>query len=507
MFDQNVLKARLMDALSMRNAIEHLPQPYITGGVLCLAVIALIPGWTNYDIIARDGAHLYVPVATLLLEGRFHEALFGSYQPLFPLPLYETLIFVLSKISGLVPETAGRLISASCYVLGSLGMYKATEQLLKDRIMALLSVLFFLANKQLLHNSVDCLKESLLVCIIIWGNYFILKGIVSQPWKAFYLSLGAVILLAGAMVRSTALIFLGSWLLLWVFHQREGLGWRSMIVLVPACTLLALYYLRPDIPLFRRSFALGSLIAYFHKSYQNPLQVGNASARMVLQFLGISQYVMPLFGLVGVYHFRMTSYTRHYLFVLAGYFLLCIGIGWQYSPLSSDRYILAPALWLIPVAAYEIVRAWQSTRRTLKYLAILTVAALPFIWAGQAFKPPDDDRLARKETGLWIHSRLGPHQDVVSNREWISFYAQGNIVYLADVPTLENAGTSVAQRYPENSWLTVADVMCNGKLIKTVAIDTLLEDGRHWKNLLDKQGIQPDASFRSILVYLPWYVP
>jgi hypothetical protein len=160
--------------------LDNAPKHIIAGAVFVITLGALVPSWLNYDIIARDRAHLYVPVTKLLLQGRFHEALFGSYNPLFPLPLYEFFISVVARFSGLSLETSGRLVAVMAFVGGSFGIYIDTFLIAKDRSYALLSVILYLSNKQLLKNSVDCLKESLLVGIIIWGNCFIIWGLISN---------------------------------------------------------------------------------------------------------------------------------------------------------------------------------------------------------------------------------------------------------------------------------------------------------------------------------------
>jgi hypothetical protein len=489
--------------LKIGSAIEGFPQYSLMSIVFLVSIVALIPAWMNYDIIARDGAHLYVPVATLFLEGRFHEALFGPLRPLFPLPLYEFLIFVVAKISGLPPEISGRLVSAGSFVLGSVGIFRVSELLLKNREMALLSVLFYLSNKQLLSNSVDCLKEALFVCIIIWGNFFVLMAIVSQQKKGFYYSLGGILLLSGAMVRSTSVVFLGAWLAIWVFHKREGFALRLMVLLVPFITFFAMSYLMPEFPLFRRSLSLKTYLFFLTQSYKSLLEVGNASVQLIFQFLGISQYLMTLFGIVGMYHLGKTPYTKHLVIVFVIFFVLCIGMGWNYSGLNSDRFILAPSLWLIPASSYEIARSIQSRRSTIKCLAILTVVALPFFWANKAFDPPDQDRLARKEAGLWILAQVGPYKDVITNRERIAFYAQGNIITLVNNPSLDKLGAEIAQRYPEGTSIILSDIMDKKSLKKAMVLDTLLDDGKFWKAFLDSLGVKPNKAFRSIYIYLP----
>ena len=169
--------------LKISDTLNGYPDYIMIGIVFFISILALLPAWINYDIISTDGVYFYIPVARLFLEGNFHEALYGKLEPLFPLPLYEILIFITAKITGFSLETSSRLVASSAYVLGSIGIYKITKQIANNRITALISVLFYLSNRKLLEYSVDCLKESLLICLILWANFLIIKGINSSSRK------------------------------------------------------------------------------------------------------------------------------------------------------------------------------------------------------------------------------------------------------------------------------------------------------------------------------------
>ena len=133
--------------LNLQQSIEGVPPQFIVGAILILSILALIPIWINFDIISPDSVRRYLPVAQLFLEGRFHDALYGPHQPIFPLPLYEFSVFLMAKTTGFDLELSGRLVSSLSFVLGSFGIYKVTELIFKNRSMALLSVIFFISNK------------------------------------------------------------------------------------------------------------------------------------------------------------------------------------------------------------------------------------------------------------------------------------------------------------------------------------------------------------------------
>jgi len=487
--------------IDLQDSLEQLSPQVLCGTVFILSTLALIPIWAHYDIVARDGAHLYIPVAKLFLEGRFHEALYGTYKPIFPLPLYEFSIFLMAKTTGFDLELSGRLVSALSFVLGSLGVYKVTELIFKNRLTALLSVLFFISNGELLDRSVDCLKESLLVCLVVWGNYYILKGIYSERGTWFFF-LGTSLFLLGALVRGTALIFFGAWLIIGVFYKREGLTWRLMILSVPLLGVFLIGYFMPTLPIFRRSLSFIRFLSFDHWVL-TPSIFFYMSQDFFREFLARSFYGIAVFGLLGLYYLRREYYAIHIMIVMVIFYFVCMKTGWNYTGRGSDRYILAPIIWLIPIASYAVFRAITSSGKFLKYLAILAIVVCPMLFVGKAFTPPDQDRLARKAAGLWILSQVGPHQDMITTDERITFYGHGHILYLHDDLVLGTIDKKVAKRYPEGSDIVLSDIINPDRIRMPIAIEIRSSQGNLWKNYLDSLKIRPNRVFREIWVYLP----
>jgi hypothetical protein len=407
----------------------------------------------------------------------------------------------MAKTTGFDLELSGKLVSSLSFVLGSFGIYKVTELIFQNRSMALLSVIFFISNRELLDRSVDCLKESMLVCLVVWGNYLILKGIYSER-RVWYFILGTFVFLAGAMVRGTALIFWGSWLIIWVFHKRERLFLRFMILLIPLSCVLMLGYFMPQLPFFRRSLSVAKLLSH-GKTAWNSLMILNASLDFLRQFLARSFYFVALFALLGILFLKRNIVAIHVCIVVFIFFIICIKIGWNYTGSDSDRYILTPIIWLMPLAAYAVVTSLSSSTRIWNVLALLAIIAAPLLWADLALTPPDPDRLARKEAGIWLLSQVGPKKDIVSNEIRINFYAQGNILYLLPFSSLDKMQRVIAKKSPEGTMIVLSDVIDRNLLKMPIAIDINHEDGEPLKDLLDKKGIRPDRVFRSIYVYVP----
>lgn len=494
-------KTRLM---KITDALNGYPDCILTGAVFFVSILALIPAWVNYDIISMDGAVLYVPVAKLFLEGNFYEALYGKLEPLFPLPLYEFLIFMTAKITGFSLETSSRLVASSAYVLGSIGIYKITKEIANNKIAALISVLFYLSNRKLLEYSVDCLKESLLICLILWANFLIIKGINSTGRKKpIYFISGIFLFLSGIMVRGTSLIFLTAWLIIWIFHKKDNFLIRALVFIVPVTAVMTLIVTMPDIPLFRNSLNIPEYLGGFGASYSNTTDFMNAVTNLMSDFMAKTYYLAGFFGIIGIYFYRSTPYAKHLAITLLIFFEVFLGMGWNNTGREAIRYMIAPIIYLLPIASYAVVSSIGSSSKFLKYLAILAVISAPFLWAGKAFTPPDADRLARKEAGVWIMSKCGKEKVIITNRRRIAFYAQG-------YPAMNNVFPDFKKKHMAIGWereagtVRLKDVIEQKTLKKVVAMDYLSDDfAKSWVSMLDDLGIKPDRKFRSIYVYIP----
>ena len=469
--------------------------------VLVMSICAILPAWINYDIISRDGAHLYIPVAKMFLNGEFHEAIFSPLRPLF-LPLYEFLVFLMAKLTGLGLETSGRLVSAISFLFAAAGLYRVAHILFQNRIISFLSVLLLIANRELLKCSVDCLKESLLVALVIWGNYFILRGISSEKRTRFFF-IGCTLFIAGGLVRSTSLIFLAAWGMVWVFHKKTGILIRLLGFLTPIVSIFVLYHLfnhsHWGLLFFRRSYGLSRLT----RIDLDVMTLMNYSLNMIRQFLAKWYYIIAIFGFAGVYRLRKETYSILFMLLFIMSFLACSLTGFFFI----DRYIIVPVIAIYPLAAYAIFHSIRSGKTHVRVVSALTIFFCIFLWAGKAFTPPDAGKLARKEAGMWILSQMGPEEKVLTNRQRIGFYADTTSFVLSKFESLEKKNQIIARKTPYWKKETVRISQLKGKkgLNMAVALD-MNQESPETKILAEKLAhwnLKPDKTFGNIQVYLP----
>ena len=455
-----------MNRMHLDEKIENMAPGILMALVAATAFFALFPSWLNFDIISKDGAYQYIPMARQILDGEFTKVLLDNPQ----LPLFPLIIAGMSTLTGLNLELSGRIITYAAYILAAMGLFRITVLLFKERGIALLAVLFMLTNRQLAVRSVDCLKETLLIACVIWGNYFILEGIWALARKWPYYLAGVSLLLAGALFRSTSLIFLCAWLVMWVFRKREGWQVRAVLFTVPFVLALAAWKLVPDLPIFGKgSYHLGFLFSST-SGIRDALGTG---MKVIGSFFSTANVVVILFGLYGLYRLRKSPYAAHVLLTLA--MTLLIIVFWRYQ---SKRYLLAPIVWMYPLCAYFVAEALRSARASLKAFGSFAIVVCLAFWVHLALTPPDPDKLARKESGEWILSRLGPDQEILSNRDVLVFYAQGKPLPLSS--------------FDEESSRSLV-----------LAIDVLHEDGKALEAKMLSLGRKPDRRFRTISVYLP----
>lgn len=470
--------------------------------VFAVSICAILPAWLNYDITSRDGAHLYLQVAKMFLNGEFREAIYSPLMPLF-LPLYEFLVFLMAKVTDLGLETSGRLVSVIGFLFSVVGMYKVADVLFHNRIISFLSVLMLLANRELLTCSVDCLKESLLVALVVWGNYCILKGISSEAKLRYFLA-GCALFVAGGLVRSTALIFFVAWGMLWVVHKKQGVLVRLLVFLLPIVLIAAVYHLNIrhhwGLPFFRRSYGLGKLTCMINLDALTLMQY---SVNMARQFLAKWYYIIAVFGFLGVYWLRKEAYTFFFLAVFAIFYLVCTVTGYFFI----DRYIIASVVTIYPLAAYALVRSFRFGNTFVKIMCCITIVFLVFLWAQKAFSPPRPEKLARKEAGVWILGQVGHEKPLLTNRPRIGFYADTTPYVLSRFKNLQKKNQIIARKTPylKNDVVLISKLKGKKGLTMVVALD--LEEGSQEMNLLiqkfENWKIKPDKTFGNIRVYLP----
>lgn len=432
---------------------------------LC-AFLGLIPAWLNYDVISKDGAFQYIPMAKAFLGGSFRDTLLNSPQ----LPLFPLIMAAVTKATGLDLELSGRAISYFGYVLACMGMYQLSSLLFRNRAVSCLASLFIATNALLMKCSVDCLKESVFLCAIIGANILAVRGLSAAgrrwPW---YLG-AAASFGAGALLRSTALVFLCAWLILWVFHKSRGRYARAALLAAPVAAFYALWFFVPEFSLFRKSsYQLGGFFGSMHGMQDFFRSLGSVP----LNFFDNGNPVLMFFAFYGLHRRGKDFYSCHVLLTL-GIFSLILAL-WLFS---SGRYYLAPVAWAYPLAAYGVLEAFSSRRRVYRAASAVAVLSCLVMWGYRSALPPEPDKVAWKEAGAWIREELGPGREVVSNQERLVYYAQGKPFPLSAYREGKGGG-------------------------RVLAIDARKKAGAELDARMRALGYEPARRFRQVSVYLP----
>jgi hypothetical protein len=378
-----------------------------------------------------DGAFQYIPVAELYLKGAFIEALTQKQLPLFPM-----LLALFSWVTGFDLEMSGRLISVISFCLAAIGLFRLTVFVTSSRISGLIAVLFMITSRVLLYCSVDCLKESLLLCIIIWANYLILSGVSNEKKRYSLIAGGFILLFMGALLRSTTNLFILAWLILWVIHEKHLIIYRLIVLLLPILLVLTVWFIKPDLPVFVRSYDLNQL---FGKDFNLMSLLSGLWGAIDSMFSAGNQGAFA-FSLLGFFIFRKNAIYRYH----AGLTLLLFLFVYSFWGFASDRYSLAPVIMTYPLSAALIIQAMKSGNKLLAAAAFAVVLFSPAQWIYNSTGAPDPDKIAQKDAGRWILSVKGPGQEVATNRERLAFYAKSKLI-LVNVPEdIKNFSTVIA---------------------------------------------------------------
>ncbi|HEY9160034.1 MAG TPA: hypothetical protein VIS94_02965 [Desulfomonilia bacterium] len=449
----------------MKGFIDRIPLGWICLFIIPACLISLAPSWYQYDIISMDGAFQYIPVAELYLNGTFIEALMQKQLPLFPM-----LLALFSWITGFDLEMSGRLISIISFCIAAIGLFRLTVFVNSSRISGLIAVLFMITSRVLLYCSVDCLKESLLLCIIIWANYLILSGTSSEKKSYSLIVSGFILLFTGALLRSTANLFILAWLILWVIHERRLILYRLIGLLLPILLVLIVWLIKPDLPVFVRSYDLNQL---FGKEFNLMSLLSGVWGAVDSMFSAGNQGAF-VFSLLGFFTFRKNVLYKHHV----GLTLLLFLFVYSFWGFASDRYSLAPVIMTYPLAASLIMESMKSAKKLFAAVAFAVLLFSPAQWIYNSTGAPDPDKIAQKDAGRWILSVRGPGHEVMTNRERLAFYAKSKLI-LVNVPEDIKNFSSV------------------------IAVDRSKEGGSEMIESIEHMGLHPSNIIAPVYIFFP----
>ena len=442
----------------IESGLNKLSEKIVLLIVFMMSLGALIPAWLNFDIISRDGAFVYIPVADLYLQGKYVEAMSSE------LPLYPMMLAFFSSISSLDLEMTGRIMSAVFFILSAIGLYCLASSVFKSRIISIISVFLMITNRVLFGVDVDCLKETFVISIAVWANYFMVKWYYEKKLMSLFFSL--FLFLLGSITRVTILFFLIAWYLLWIFSKKEKIILRILLTIVPIGLWLSMNLIF-SLPNSLRNYCLGYL------------SIGSESFTYILKYVESlftsSNPLAMLIGLAGILiWFKKTAYNRLILIVI-----LFSSVIFGMRNYISDRYLLPFIVMLYPVAAYTIMKCLYSSKSVLKFIGVVTIIYSAAQWIDLSIKQPDPRMLAIRHSGQWILKNYGPDLIFTTNQDRIAFYAKGRLP--------EKDREKINLKEDED----------------IIVIDVCADNGGIMKQKFDKEGRKSIRNFESIYIYLP----
>ncbi len=396
--------------------------------LLVFAFFVLLPSWLHYDIISMDGAFQYIPVAKLFAAGSLGEALSQFQMPLFPALIASVANFVAGDF-----ELAGRLVAVIGFMLLLCGVFALTFALFDRRLTALLAVVFTACTPILLKSSVDCLKESVFLALLVWGTLFVLRAINGSGRTRFCWGvLAGVFLLLATLLRSMALFVVVAWMLSGIIYAPLQRRHKVMIILTPLLLALLCALIFPALlTVERKGFYLAPLIAIYP-----------GTAKLLLNALGVLGQILllgnPLVLLLAIRVLLGREYSRYYVYSL-GLIVLTLPIFALLGDWVSGRYLLMVVVGLYPIAANVAVKFMDAGSRRGIVVAIVLVSCLG-AWLYQSTRLPNADYLDRRAAGIWLKE-----QDcsvIMTNRPRIAFYAGAEVLEW-DVAALNSSCVAV----------------------------------------------------------------
>jgi hypothetical protein len=445
----------------MLKKIEDIKNVWLLVIVLLISSISLIPSWIHYDIIANDGAFWYIPLAKMYLNGKFLDTL-----PL-ELPVYPMLLAGISYLTGFNIELVGRILSAIFFVLSALGLFKLTQAVFKCKSAALIGVIFMITNRDLLDLSVDCLKETLVLCLIIWATYFMAYWLLISRNHAF-LILSLVIYIFGALVRSTAVFFILSWYIVWIISSQK---WKIRLALISVLFVFVIgaFYLNNAMHYNSlRTYNLDSLKinSDFYVQFIKYLECYfTASSPIVV--------IIALYGVISL--FKKNVFAK---FVASVFFVSLLIFSMR--DYISDRYMLPIIIMFYPISAYIVLRGLSSGKKAIQIIGIIAIMYSSAQWVDLSFTKPIPRRLAIRQSGEWINENYGSDITISANQNRIIFYA--------------GVETPIEKRDERG----IIDLT---KPTDIIAVDVSKDDGAEIKKAVEAKGYMLKKEIYPIFIY------
>ena len=226
------LKVTSSKGLSFFGKIKYFLERYVGQIILFLSVMASTVSigfsYLNHYILAYGDAESHINISKRVISGLTpgFGQLGGEWLPLPHILMFPFIWNDYLWRTGL----AGSFVSAICYVISSIFIYKILRLLTISRIVSLLGATLFMFNPDILYMQSTPLGELPLICAFILSVYYFTKW--AARGSIFALLMAAVFAVAGSLMRYDAwflivceifLIFLVGIVKRFKFSKIEGL--------------------------------------------------------------------------------------------------------------------------------------------------------------------------------------------------------------------------------------------------------------------------------------------
>lgn len=433
---------------------------------LGLKVTLLLTG----DVINIDGVR-YIDAARQLAEGNFLEALSIEKMPFYSLLIVAVHFLIRDWV------LAGQLISLFALVLALIPLYLLTKEIFDEKV-AFWAGLAFALSPMFNAHAVDLIRDPIFLFFVAWSVYFFWRALTAP--KCLFFVLASISSVLALLCRIEGVFLFAVFLLvLLVLAIRKAEERRSLLkgmtVLIGLPMVLGLLsggalslvagidlssFSRLGEPMAHLQDAMnGDFLAMYHslyaqlKSFKNPAALGTTgsfaeTARRyipLIYLLGAAEglarnlfpiYVIPLLAGLGK---RPAFHRGHWLILLVAgtYFLLAYYRLFTYDFISK-RYVLVPALLLLPWVGRGLGRIWDGIAgcrwpRFAVCVFLLVFCAVPAYKSLGAFGGPGKGHVIR-EAGKWLTKQADLQNAViVCSDPRIRFYSSQEMKFLRDM--------------------------------------------------------------------------
>jgi 4-amino-4-deoxy-L-arabinose transferase-like glycosyltransferase len=403
----------------------------------------------NYD------GEIYIAAAMKFAGGMFREGL-----AIYPMPAYSLLI---ALVHNIIPDwvSAGRTISLFAMVLTVIPLYRLANDLFDARAAFWACLVFILLPETLIHSN-TVLRNPPFFLFFTWAAYFAQKTLRTKRFS--HLLCAAVFAWISTFFRVEGLILFPLWFCASVVatfldskarraHLRLTAAWVGLFGVMVAGVHLAAgsadaAWLNryTEWQLYFEGFTDRSLLGNYWRVADHLHQIQETSThsgvglhiaetvRMFLPLfyllgaiLTLSAVILPVNGIPLVWGLVRTDFTvRHILLLalMAGFLIFAIGFFIR-TEVTLKRYVIMPAVLLIPWIGYGIDRILRSTQRfSHSSLAAGIVVALVLLMPAGSysgiFKTTDD---LSSEAGAWIAAQANSsYSKIVFNDQIVKFH-------------------------------------------------------------------------------------